>query len=52
VTAELDDTIYPEGIKIADREMGDLETQHLARLPRRFELHHDPSKSILNYACC
>jgi hypothetical protein len=31
VTAELDETIYPKGIKITDREMPDLETQHLAR---------------------
>lgn len=31
VTAELDDTIYPKGIKITDREMADLETQHLTR---------------------
>jgi hypothetical protein len=31
VTAGLDDTIYPKGIKITDREMADLETQHLTR---------------------
>ena len=31
VTAELDETIYPKGIKITDREMRDLETQHLTR---------------------
>ena len=31
VTAELDDTIYPKGIKITDREMADLETAHLTR---------------------
>jgi hypothetical protein len=31
VTAGLDDTIYPKGIKITDREMADLETQHLIR---------------------
>jgi len=31
VTAELDDTIYPKGLKITDREMRDLETQHLTR---------------------
>ncbi len=31
VRAELDDTIYPKGIKITDREMRDLETQHLTR---------------------
>jgi Rhodopirellula transposase DDE domain len=31
VTAGLDDTIYPKGIKITDREMRDLETQHLTR---------------------
>ncbi len=31
VTAELDETIYPKGIKITDREMKNLETQHLTR---------------------
>ena len=31
VTSELDDTIYPKGIKITDREMADLETRHLTR---------------------
>ena len=31
VTSELDDTIYPKSIKITDREMADLETQHLTR---------------------
>ncbi len=31
VTAGLDDTLYPRGIKITDREMADLETQHLTR---------------------
>jgi len=31
VRAELDDTLYPKGIKITDREMRDLETQHLTR---------------------
>lgn len=31
MTAELDDTIYPKGLKITDREMRDLETQHLIR---------------------
>ena len=31
VTAELDDSIYPKGIKITDREMADLQTQHLTR---------------------
>ena len=31
VRAELDETIYPKGIKITDREMKDLETQHLTR---------------------
>jgi hypothetical protein len=31
VTAELDETIYPKGIKITDQEMRDLETQHLTR---------------------
>jgi hypothetical protein len=31
VTAELDESIYPKGIKITDREMADLETQHLTR---------------------
>jgi len=31
VTAGLDETIYPKGIKITDREMRDLETQHLTR---------------------
>ena len=29
VTAGLDDTMYPKGIKITGREMADLETQHL-----------------------
>nr|WP_158251894.1 hypothetical protein [Cryobacterium sp. M15] len=31
VTARLDDTIYPKSIKITDREMADLETQHLTK---------------------
>ena len=31
VRAELDDTIYPKGIKITDRETKNLETQHLTR---------------------
>jgi len=31
VRAELDDTIYPKGIKINDRQMRELETQHLTR---------------------
>ena len=31
VHAELDNTVYPKGIKITDREMRDLETQHLTR---------------------
>jgi Rhodopirellula transposase DDE domain len=31
VIAELDDTLYPKGIKITDREMRALETQHLTR---------------------
>lgn len=31
VTAELDDTLYLKGIKITDRQMRDLETQHLTR---------------------
>ena len=31
VRAELDDTLYPKGIKITDPEMRDLETQHLTR---------------------
>jgi Rhodopirellula transposase DDE domain len=31
VTAELDDAIYPRGLKITEREMRDLETQHLTR---------------------
>ena len=31
VTAELDETIYPKGIKITDREMRDLETQRITR---------------------
>ena len=31
VHAELDTTVYPKGIKITDREMRDLETQHLTR---------------------
>ncbi len=31
VRAELDDTSYPKGIKITEREMRDLETQHLTR---------------------
>src|SRR5664280_1550500 len=29
VHAELDNTVYPKGIKITDRELRDLETQHL-----------------------
>jgi hypothetical protein len=29
VRAELDDTEYPKGIKIPDRQMKDLETQHI-----------------------
>ena len=31
VTAELDETIYPKGVKITDREMRDLETQRITR---------------------
>jgi hypothetical protein len=31
VRAELDDTIYPKGIKITDKEMRSLETRHLTR---------------------
>jgi hypothetical protein len=31
VVAELDETIYPKGIKITDRQMRDLETKHLTR---------------------
>jgi hypothetical protein len=37
VTAGLDDTIYPKGIKITDREMADLEPQH----PTRHDFHGD-----------
>src|SRR5450756_207926 len=31
VHAELDNTVYPKDIKITDREMRDLETQHVTR---------------------
>ena len=31
VTAELDETIYPKGIKVTDREMRDLETRRITR---------------------
>ena len=31
LAAELDETIYPKGIKITDREMRDLENQHITR---------------------
>jgi hypothetical protein len=43
VTAGLDDTIYPKGIKITDREMADLETQHLTRHDFHFDWNYTVS---------
>ena len=43
VAAELDDAIYPKGIKITDREMADLETHHLTRHDFHGESNHTVS---------
>ena len=46
VRAELDEAPYPKGIKIPDEDMNALDNQrhpHQARLPRRMELHPQPT---------